>query len=116
VSTEGVGYGHGTAFSEDLGKQAVAWSKKSLNGYPPECIANPSYSEGHLAQATSLQPGQIRHLLRVTTAASRYLERDTLVLLLGLTAGMRVTEIAQVVVQDVLFPSGGLPGWAPRRD
>jgi site-specific recombinase XerD len=31
-----------------------------------------------------------------------------LVLLLGLTAGMRVTEIAQIEVQDVLFPSGAL--------
>jgi site-specific recombinase XerD len=59
-----------------------------------------------MAQATSLQPGQIRHLLRVTAATSRHPERDTLVLLLGLTAGMRVTEIAQIEVQDVLFPSG----------
>ena len=61
-----------------------------------------------MAQATSLQPGQIRHLLRVTSATSRHHERDTLVLLLGLTAGMRVTEIAQIEVQDVLFPSGAL--------
>jgi site-specific recombinase XerD len=61
-----------------------------------------------MAQATSLQPGQIRHLFRVTAATSRHPERDTLVLLLGLTAGMRVTEIAQIEVQDVLFPSGAL--------
>ncbi|WP_307189035.1 site-specific integrase [Massilia sp. Root335] len=61
-----------------------------------------------MAQATSLQPGQIRHLLRVTSASSRHPERDSLVLLLGLTAGMRVTEIAQIEVQDVLFPSGAL--------
>ncbi len=61
-----------------------------------------------MAQATSLQPGQIRHLLRVTAATSRHPQRDTLVLLLGLTAGMRVTEIAQIEVQDVLFPSGAL--------
>ncbi|MDK6080363.1 tyrosine-type recombinase/integrase [Massilia varians] len=61
-----------------------------------------------MAQATTLQPGQIRHLLRVTNAASRHPERDCLVLLLGLTAGMRVTEIAQIEVQDVLFPSGAL--------
>ncbi|MFS2079692.1 hypothetical protein ACCD04_10190 [Telluria sp. Tellsp131] len=56
-----------------------------------------------MAQATTLQPGQIRHLLRVTAAASRHPERDSLILLLGLTAGMRVTEIAQIEVQDVLF-------------
>ena len=61
-----------------------------------------------MAQAASLQPGQIRHLLRVTPATSRHPEQDTLVLLLGLTAGMRVTEIAQIEVQDVLFPSGAL--------
>jgi site-specific recombinase XerD len=61
-----------------------------------------------MAQAASLQPGQIRHLLRVTAATSRHPERDTLVLLLGLTAGLRVTEIAQIEVQDVLFPSGAL--------
>lgn len=61
-----------------------------------------------MAQATTLQPGQIRHLLRVTVATSRHSERDCLVLLLGLTAGMLVTEIAQIEVQDVLFPSGAL--------
>ena len=61
-----------------------------------------------MVQATTLQPGQIRHLLRVTAATSRHPQRDTLVLLLCLTAGMRVTEIAQIEVQDVLFPSGAL--------
>ena len=40
--------------------------KKSLNDSPSEFISNQSYSEVHMAQATSLQPGQIRHLLRVT--------------------------------------------------
>jgi len=62
-----------------------------------------------VAQATSLQPGQIRHLLCVTAATSRHPERDTLVLLLGLTADMRVTEIAQMEVQDVVFLSDALP-------
>jgi site-specific recombinase XerD len=61
-----------------------------------------------MSQATTLQPGQIRHLLRVTAATSRHPKRDGLILLLGLTAGMRVTEIAQIEVQDVLFPSGAL--------
>jgi integrase/recombinase XerD len=61
-----------------------------------------------MVQTTTLQPGQIRHLLRVTAATSRHPERDCLVLLLGLTAGMRVTEIAQIEVQDVLFPTGAL--------
>jgi integrase/recombinase XerD len=61
-----------------------------------------------MAQATPLQSGQIRFLLHVTAATSRHPERDYLVLLLGMTAGMRVTEIAQIEVQDVLFPTGAL--------
>lgn len=59
-----------------------------------------------MSQATTLKPGQIRHLLRVTGATSRHPERDMLVLLLGLTCGMRVSEIAQIEIQDVLHPSG----------
>ena len=85
-------------------------SKKSLHGIPSEFVFNPSCSEVQMAQAATLQPGQIRHLLRVTAATSRHPERDCLVLLLGLTTGMRVTEIAQIEVQDVLFPSGALRG------
>lgn len=46
--------------------------------------------------------------MRVTVSTSRHPERDCLVLWLGLTAGMRVTEIAQIEVQEVLFPSGAL--------
>ena len=61
-----------------------------------------------MAQATMLQSGQIRHLFRVTASTSRHPERDCLILWLGLTAGMRVTEIAQIEVQDVLFPPGAL--------
>jgi len=61
-----------------------------------------------MAQATTFQPRQIRHLLRVTSAISRHPERDCPVLLLGLTARMRVTEIAEIEVEDVLFPSGAL--------
>lgn len=61
-----------------------------------------------MVQTTTLQPGQIRHLFRVTVATSRHPQRDCLVLWLGLTAGMRVTELAQIEVQDVLYPSGAL--------
>jgi len=85
----------------------LCW-KKSRYPIPSESVFNQSYSEVHMAQATTLQPGQIRHLLRVTASTSRHPERDCLVLLLGLTAGMRITEIAQIEVQDVLFPSGAL--------
>jgi site-specific recombinase XerD len=60
-----------------------------------------------MSQATTLKPGQIRHLLRVTQATSRHPERDCLILLLGITCGLRVSEIAQIEVQDVLFPGSG---------
>lgn len=61
-----------------------------------------------MAQATVLKPGQYRHLLPVTEATSRDPERDILVLLLGIHTGMRVSEIAQIEVQDILFPSGSI--------
>ena len=61
-----------------------------------------------MAQATTLRPGQIRHLLRVTNGTSRHPDRDCLILLLGITCGMRISEIAQIEVQDVLFPSGAI--------
>ena len=57
-------------------------------------------------QAKVLRPGQIRHLLRVTDATSRQPARDCLVLLLGITCGMRISEIAQIEVADILFASG----------
>jgi integrase/recombinase XerD len=62
----------------------------------------------HIKRAEVLAPSQIRHLLRVTDATSRYPERDAVVLLLGLACGMRITEIAQVTVADFYFASGEL--------
>lgn len=59
-------------------------------------------------RAGILRPAQMRHLLRVTEATSRHLERDCLVLLLGLTCAMRVTEIAQILPSDIMLPSGQL--------
>ena len=59
-----------------------------------------------MAQATILKLGQIRHLLRVTEATSRHPERDCLVLLLSLTCGLRVFELAQIEIQDIMFSSG----------
>ena len=60
------------------------------------------------SKAATLTGAQIRHLLRVTAATSRSPERDRLVLMLGLTCAMRVTEIARVLVDDVLLPSGAV--------
>lgn len=59
-------------------------------------------------KAGVLTGAQLRHLMRVTAATSRMPGRDRLVLLLGLTCAMRVTEIARVLVDDVLLPSGAL--------
>jgi integrase/recombinase XerD len=58
-----------------------------------------------MPQAAVLAPGQYRHLLRVTRSTSRDPEGDILVLLLGIHTGMRVSEIEQIEVGDVLFPS-----------
>ncbi len=61
-----------------------------------------------MGQATTLKPGQIRHLLRVTNGTSRYPERDCLILLLGITCGMRITEISLLEIGDIMFASGAL--------
>ncbi|MGD1325219.1 tyrosine-type recombinase/integrase [Pandoraea pnomenusa] len=60
----------------------------------------------HIKRAKTLKPAQIRHLLRVTEATSRHPERDALILLLGFTCVMRISEIARIEVADVLQPSG----------
>ncbi|MDF3834052.1 site-specific integrase [Cupriavidus basilensis] len=59
-----------------------------------------------IKRAKTLKPPQIRHLLRVIEATNRHPERDVLILLLGFTCGMRVSEIARIEVADVLLPSG----------
>ena len=67
-------------------------------------------------RAKVLTPAKFAHLLRVTEATSRFPERDALILLLGVTCGMRVTEIARLEVHHTLSKSGsrfeeiGLPG------
>lgn len=57
-------------------------------------------------RAASLSAAQVRHLLRVTGATSRHPERDTLILLLGHSCGLRVSETARLTVADVMFSSG----------
>ncbi len=66
------------------------------------------YEEGkHGTQMRqSAHPAKFRHLLRVTEATSRFPERDTLILLLGVTCGKRITEIARVEVHHVLSRRG----------
>lgn len=61
-------------------------------------------------RAAVLLPSQLRHLLRVTEATSRHPERDAVILWLGFSCGLRVTEIARLTVADVMLPSGRLRG------
>lgn len=56
--------------------------------------------------AKTLTPAKFRHLLRVTEATSRFPERDALILLLGITCGMRITEIARLEVHHAISRSG----------
>ena len=67
------------------------------------------------AKAATITGAQLRYLLRVTDATSRAPERDRLVLLLGLTCAMRVTEMARVLVEDVLLVSPAAPLIVTRR-
>ena len=59
-------------------------------------------------RAAVLLPSQLRHLLHVTEVTSRHRERDVLILWLGFSCGLRVTETARLTVADVLLPSGRL--------
>lgn len=61
-----------------------------------------------IKRAATLSPSQLRRLLRVTEATSRHPERDAVILWLGFSCGMRVTETARLTVADVLMPSGRL--------
>lgn len=61
-----------------------------------------------IKRAATLRPGQLRHVLRVTTATSRHPERDCLAILMTHCAGLRVTELARLEVRDVLWTTGRL--------
>ncbi|MGP9768279.1 tyrosine-type recombinase/integrase [Halomonas sp. AOP13-D3-9] len=59
-------------------------------------------------QARSLKPGQFRHLIRVASVTGRMPERDQMLLWITHTTGIRVTELAQLRIDDVLLPSGAV--------
>ncbi|MGP5477560.1 integrase [Pseudomonas helleri] len=59
-------------------------------------------------RATSLRPGQFKHLIRVASVTGRLPERDVALLWLTHTTGIRVTELALLEVADVLYPSGAV--------
>ncbi|RMO78491.1 hypothetical protein ALQ34_200045 [Pseudomonas syringae pv. maculicola] len=59
-----------------------------------------------IRRATSLRPGQFKHLIRVASVTGRLPERDVMLLWLPHNTGVRVTELALLEVADVLYPSG----------
>lgn len=59
-------------------------------------------------RATSLRPGQFKHLLRVASVTGRMPERDVMLLYQAHTTGIRLTELALLEVTDVLYPSGAV--------
>ena len=61
-----------------------------------------------LRRATSLRPGQFKHLIRVASVTGRLPERDVMLLWLTHTTGIRATELALLEIGDVLYPSGGI--------
>lgn len=61
-----------------------------------------------IRRATSLRPGQLKHLIRVASVTGRMPERDVLLLWLTHTTGIRVTELALLEAADVLYPSGAI--------
>lgn len=57
-------------------------------------------------RAAILRPSDIRHVLRVIEATSRWPERDALVVLMSVCTGMRCSEIARITVADILHADG----------
>lgn len=66
-------------------------------------------------RAKTVKSDAVSKLLQDVEANSRYPERDAVVLLLGLTCGMRITEIARLRVSDVITPSGQIRSEVPLR-
>ncbi len=58
--------------------------------------------------ALILSPAKLKHALRVTAATSQMPERDVMLLWLTHTTGLRVSEISQITIADLMFSSGKL--------
>ena len=61
-----------------------------------------------ITHATALNKGQLKRLLTITRATSRYWQRDMLVLHLGHDADLRITETSRITVADVMYRDGKL--------
>jgi len=58
--------------------------------------------------AAALRPGQLRHVIRVASITGRQCARDVMLLWLTHSTGVRVTELANIEIRDILHPSGQL--------
>ena len=58
--------------------------------------------------ATVLTPAKFKHVLRVTAATSSQPERNVMILWFIHSTGIRVTELGQLKISDVMFSSGQL--------
>ncbi|WP_432262958.1 tyrosine-type recombinase/integrase [Cupriavidus sp. TMH.W2] len=68
-----------------------------------------------IKRARTMRSEVVPTLLQEIETQSRYPERDAAVLLLGLTCGMRITEIASLRLSDVLTKKGELRSEVPLR-
>ncbi|MCH5490482.1 hypothetical protein [Pseudomonas syringae] len=59
-------------------------------------------------RATSLRPGQFKHLIRVASVTGRQPGCDVMLLWLIHTTDIRVTELALLEIGDVPYPSGAI--------
>lgn len=96
---------HGTRACK-LFRGPAANSLRIVRDSSPILTENPMTAP--IRRATSLRPGQFKHLIRVASVTGRLPERDVMLLWLTHTTGIRVTELALLEVADVLYPSGAI--------
>ena len=53
-----------------------------------------------------MRPSDVRHVLRVIDATSRWPERDCALVVTSLCTGMRCTELARITARDIIWPTG----------
>lgn len=103
----------GSIFRERLGTRACKLFRRSLaNSLRIARDSSPILTESPMTasirRATSLRPGQFKHLIGVASVTGRLPERDVMFLWITHTTGVRVTELALLEVADVLYPSGDI--------
>jgi integrase len=77
-------------------------------GFVAERIQEAGRNEMATRRARTLSRADISSIIQSIAGCSRRPERDLVILLLGLTCGMRVSEIARLRVEDVLDRAGNL--------